>query len=172
MTGTPQDARERLLRYLDELPDDRLATVAGWVGAMMRAPEAGGRQPGDSPGPIADLLHIRHVQVGEGRALYALDVQPDLLNPNGVLHGGAVYTMVDYSMGAATMSVLGPGQFCATIEIKMSYLASVRGGKLRAETEVVKKGRHIVFLESNVRDDSGKLVATATGSFMIITPGA
>lgn len=168
-----ESPRERLHRALDELPEDRLALVAGWVGSMMRTgQQRPARQPGDSPGPIADLLHIRHVSSGEGRALYELDVQPDLLNPNGVLHGGAVYTMVDYSMGAATMSVVEPGQYCATIEIKMSYLASVRGGTLRCETAVVKRGRHIVFLESKVRDEASRLVATATGSFMIITPGA
>ncbi|HXF51000.1 MAG TPA: PaaI family thioesterase [Dehalococcoidia bacterium] len=167
-----ESPRERLRRYLDELPEDRLALVAGWAGSMMRMgtgrPE---RQPGDSPGPLADLLHIRHVSSGEGRALFELAVEPDLLNPNGVLHGGAVYTMVDYSMGAATMSVVGPGQYCATIEIKMNYLASVRGGVLRCDTHVVKKGRHIVFLASEVRDDAGRLVATATGSFMILSPG-
>jgi acyl-CoA thioesterase len=168
-----ESPRERLRRYLEELPEDRLALVAGWVGTMMRmGTERPARQAGDSPGPVADLLHIRHVSSGEGRAFYELDVQPDLLNPNGMLHGGPVYTMVDYSMGAATMSVVEPGQYCATIEIKMSYLAPVRAGTLRCETEVVKKGRRIVFLESKVRDDTGRLVAAATGSFMVITPGA
>lgn len=167
-----ESTRERLHRHLDQLPEDRLALVASWLGSMMRT---GSDRPGwqsvDSPGPLADLLHIRHISAGEGRSLYELAVEPDLLNPNGVLHGGAVYTMVDYSMGSATMSVLDPGQYCATIEIKMSYLATVRGGTLRCETRVVKKGRHIVFLESAVRDDAHRLVATATGSFMIISPG-
>ena len=85
-----------------------------------------------------------------------------------MLHGAAVYTMVDYSMGGATMSVLPPGEICATIEIKISYLASVRGGTLTAETEIIKRGRNVVFLESKVRDDAGKLVATASGSFAVI----
>ena len=87
------------------------------------------------------------------------------------LHGGAVYVMVVYSMGGATMSVLPPGDICATIEIKISYLASVRGGILTCVTDVIKQGRKIVFLESKVMDASGKLVATATGSFAVIRPG-
>jgi acyl-coenzyme A thioesterase PaaI-like protein len=32
----------------------------------------------------------------------------------------------------------------------------------------VKQGRRIVFLESKVSDQNGKLVATATGSFAVI----
>jgi acyl-CoA thioesterase len=91
-----------------------------------------------------------------------------MLNPHGVLHGGAVYVMVDYSMGGATMSVLPAGDICATIEIKMSYLASVRGGVLTAETEIIRRGRRVVFLESKVSDEHGKLVAAATGSFAVI----
>lgn len=167
-----ESLRERLHRHLDELPEERLALVAGWLGSMTRmGSDRSAWQSVDSPGPLADLLHIRHVSSGEGRSLYELAVGPDLLNPNGVLHGGAVYTMVDYSMGFATMSVLDSGQYCATIEIKMSYLASVRGGTLRCDTRVVKKGRHIAFLESKVHDDSDRLVATATGSFMIMSPG-
>ena len=65
-------------------------------------------------------------------------------------------------------TLLKEGQYCATIEIKMSYMASVRAGIVRCETEVIRPGRRVVFLESKVRDDSGKLIATATGSFMVI----
>ena len=79
--------------------------------------------------------------------------------------------MVDYSMGGATMSVLPPGDICATIEIKISYLAGVRGGRLTAETEIIKRGRRVVFLESRVSDHDGKLVATASGSFAVIPAG-
>jgi acyl-CoA thioesterase len=93
---------------------------------------------------------------------------PELLNPHGVLHGGAVYTMIDYSMGAATMDALPPGEICATIEIKVSYLAGVRAGVLTCETRIVKQGANVVFLESKVMDAGGTLVATATGSFAVI----
>jgi acyl-CoA thioesterase len=71
-------------------------------------------------------------------------------------------------MGGATMAALPEGQICATIEIKISYLAGVRGGTLTCETGIIKQGRSVVFLESRVTDSAGKLVATATGSFAVI----
>ena len=152
------------------MTEDRLATIGSWI------PHSTARKPGTQPASGAKfrpahryMLHIRRVESGNGRASYELDVAAEILNPYGVLAGPAVYAMIDYSMGAAAASALEASQICATIEIKMSYLSSVRTGMVRAETEVVRQGRQIVFLESKVRDAEGKLVATATGSFIVMS---
>lgn len=162
------ESLSELHTLLDTVTEDRLATIGSWIRMMARKP---GTQPttGASSGPLTDMLHIRRVESGNGRALFELDVGAEVLNPSGVLAGPAVYAMVDYSMGAAAVSALEPGQISATIEIKISYLSSVRTGTVRAETEVVRQGRQIVFLESKVRDEAGKLVATATGSFIVMS---
>jgi acyl-CoA thioesterase len=159
--------RARLDAAVGVLDDAQRQRLLEWAGSMSRAVERA-RAPGASIGPIAEFLHITNGGAGDGRATYYLDVAPEILNPHGVLHGGAVYVMVDYSMGGATMSVLPPGEICATIEIKISYLASVRSGRLTCVTEIIKRGRSVVFLESHVTDDSGKLVAAATGSFAVV----
>jgi acyl-CoA thioesterase len=161
------DLRVRLDAAIDLLDDAQRQRLLDWAGGMHRRID-NARAPGASVGPIAEMLHINNLGVKEGRATYTLDVVPELLNPHGVLHGGAVYTMVDYSMGGATMAALPEGQICATIEIKISYLAGVRGGTLTCETGIIKQGRSVVFLESRVTDSAGKLVATATGSFAVI----
>ena len=164
----PDDAlRTRLDAAIDLLDDAQRQRLLDWAGSMHRGVE-NARAAGASIGPIAEMMHIANAGVAPGRATYRLDVVPELLNPHGVLHGGAVYTMIDYSMGAATMAALGPDEICATIEIKVSYLANVREGTLTAETSVVKRGRRVVFLESRVTDDAGKLVATASGSFAVL----
>ncbi len=159
--------RARLDAAIDMLDRAQQQRLLDWAGAI-NSHVTHARTPGASIGPLAEQLHITNDGAQDGRSVYKLDVSPDLLNPHGVLHGGAVYVMVDYSMGGATMSVLPPGDICATIEIKISYLASVRGGTLRAETGIIKRGRRVVFLESKVADEDGKLVATASGSFAVI----
>jgi acyl-CoA thioesterase len=106
-----------------------------------------------------------------GRARIRLTVDPAWHNPNGVLHGGVIYAMADSGMGIAISSGLPEGEHCATIEIKINYLATVREGTLISETEVVKQGRNIVFAESRVTDGQGRLVATASGSMFIVRPG-
>jgi acyl-CoA thioesterase len=157
----------RLAAAIDLLDDAQRQRLLDWAGSMNLSVERA-RAPGSSIGPLAEALHIANDGAAGGHAVYHLDVDPSMINPHGVLHGGAVYVMVDYSMGGATMSVLPPGDICATIEIKMSYLASVRGGRLTATTEIIKQGRSVVFLESHVTGESGKLVAAATGSFGVI----
>jgi acyl-CoA thioesterase len=159
--------RQRLDAAIEQLNDAQRQRLLDWAGSMNRSVE-NARAPGASVGPIAEMMHIRREPAPDGTAIFALDVASELLNPHGVLHGGAVYTMVDYSMGAATMSVLPPDQVCATIEIKISYLAAVTGGTLRATTDIIKRGRSVVFLESRVTDDGGRLVAAATGSFAVL----
>ena len=167
---TRQETLAELHVLLDATSDERLPTIGAWIRMMARKPGAP-PSSGASSGPLTDLLHIRRVEMGDGRAIFEQEVSPEILNPNGVLAGPAVYAMVDYSMGAATTSALEANQACATIEIKISYLASVRSGVVRAETEVVRKGRQIVFLDSKVRDDAGKLIAVASGSFFVLDLG-
>lgn len=152
---------------IDVLDDAQCQRLLDWAGSISRRVEHA-RAPGSSIGPLAEALNITQEMTGAGRATYRLQVSPELLNPHGVLHGAAVYTMIDYSMGGATMAVLAPNEVCATIEIKVSYLASVRSGTLLCETEIVRQGRRVVFLESKVRDADARLVATASGSFAVI----
>ena len=97
-----------------------------------------------------------------------MEIDPIWHNPNGVLHGGVIYTMIDYSMGLAVQPHLPEGEYCTTIEAKINYLSTVREGTLTVDTEVVKQGRNIAFTESKVRDDKGKLVATGSGTVFII----
>lgn len=97
--------RARLDAAVEVLDDVQRQRLLDWAGSMNRAVERA-RAPGASIGPIAEYLHITNGGATEGRATYYLDIAPEILNPHGVLHGGAVYVMVDYSMGGATMSVL------------------------------------------------------------------
>ncbi len=165
-----EDVRARLDEAIDLLDDAQRRRLLDWAG-VINANVSRARAPGTSISPLADQLHITNAGANDGHAVYRLHVAPELLNPHGVLHGGAVYVMVDYSMGGAVMSVLPPGDITATIEIKISYLAGVRGGVLTADTQIIKRGRRVMFLESKVTDEAGKLVATASGSFAVIPAG-
>ena len=97
----------------------------------------------------------------------ALSVRPERLDPNGVLHGGLPDILVDYAMGAALNTRLEPGEHCATLEIKIQYLAAVRAGTVRAGAAVVSRTRRVGVLEARVHGDDERLVALATGTFFI-----
>jgi len=121
-------------------------------------------------GPFADLLGLRRSTMEDGRCRFGATVRPEHMNPHGVVHGGVVYTLVDYAMGGAVTSRLGPGERCATLEIKINYLAPVSEGHLAAEAWVVARTARVAVLEARVQADGDRLVALATGSFYIHTP--
>ncbi len=104
-----------------------------------------------------------------GTARAVLDVDERHLNPNGVVHGGVVFTMVDTAMGRATMSVLDEGCVCASIEVSVRYLRPVGGGRLVATATVLWAGRRIVHLEGAVHaEGDDRPVAVLQGSFAVI----
>jgi acyl-CoA thioesterase len=123
-------------------------------------------------GPLAGLLGVRRRRMAGGEAGFELTVGPEHMNPYGVLHGGVVYTLVDYAMGAALVTRLEPGERCATLEVKIQYLAAVSGGELRAEARVVERTRRIGVLEARAYGDGDRLIALATGTFYIHSPAA
>jgi acyl-CoA thioesterase len=118
-------------------------------------------------GPLADLLGIRRTSMADGRCRFEVTVRPDHMNPHGVVHGGVVYSLVDYAMGGALTSRLAPGERCATLEVKINYLVPVASGVLTAEAWVVERTKRIGVLEAKVHVDGNRLVALATGSFYI-----
>ena len=163
------DPRDELKASIDGLTDEQVHTLAGWASTFNRERRASSTDE-RSVGALGDLLGIVSEAREPGRARMRLDVDTALNNPNAVLHGGVVYTLVDYCMGSAVQPDLPEGQYCFTIEAKINYLAPVRGGTLTANTEVIKLGRNIAFTESKVVNENGKLVATASGSLFILRP--
>ena len=107
-------------------------------------------------------------EAGHARATLAVGEQH--MNPNGVVHGAVLFAMVDTAMGSATMSVLPDGQFCATVDVQLRFIRPASGGQLVADVEVLKRGRSIVHLDGRVVDGDDRLVATAAGTFAVITP--
>jgi len=128
----------------------------------------GGNDPG--VGAFAELLGARRAHMGEGSCGFELTAESRHLNPHGVVHGGVVYSLVDYAMGGALTSRLAPGERCATLEIKINYLAAAGAGLLSGEAKVVGRTTRIGVLEARVTDGQGRLIALATGSFYIQGP--
>ena len=164
------DPRDELHAAIDSLTDEQAQTLFGWSRTIGRRSPTLDEE--HTVGALGDALGIVSETQEPGHARMRLNVDPAWHNPHGVLHGGVIYTMIDYSMGGAVMRSLPEGQLCTTIEIKVSYLGSVREGTLVVKTNVVKLGRNIAFTESKVTDDQGRLVAIAGGSMFILRPDA
>ena len=96
------------------------------------------------------------------------DAGPEHANPMGTLHGGVFCDLADASMGLAWSSGLNEGETCTTIELKINFFRPVWGGKLIADGRVVRRGKTLGYVESEVRDAEGRLVAKASSSLMTL----
>lgn len=120
------------------------------------------------PHAYGELVGLRIIEYGEGRAVAAVETGERHHNPNGVVHGGVLFSLADTSMGGALRSLLAGDEISATIEIQIRYLKAVRDGLVTAESRVVHKGRRVAQLQTEIRDAGGQLLATASGSFAIL----
>ena len=102
----------------------------------------------------------------DGVSRACITIEDEHMNPHGVVHGAVIYALADTGMGAALYSRLAEAESCATIEIKIAYIASAREGTLECETRLISKGRRVAFLESEVRNGE-QLVAKAMGTFAV-----
>ena len=93
-------------------------------------------------------------------------MRPELHNPNGVVHGGALFAIADTLMGAALHTTLAPGEYCATVEIKIHFLQPVSKGRIRGSARLVHRGGRIAVLEAHI-SVGRKQVAQALGTFAI-----
>lgn len=122
--------------------------------------------------PLKTFLQMSLDKEGEiepGVGLARIKINPNHLNPNGVVHGGVLFTMVDTAMGKATMSVLDEGQFCASVEVQLRFIRPASEGAMMATATVLKRGRSIVHLQATVTGEDERLIATASGTFTIIS---
>lgn len=83
-------------------------------------------------------------------------------NPQGSLHGGAMATAMDISMGHLVNKVAGPG---ATIEMKIQFMRPVMAGPVTCEGQFVRRGRSLSFMESRLTGPDGKIAALATATW-------
>jgi uncharacterized protein (TIGR00369 family) len=108
-----------------------------------------------------------HVGLGleEVRTDYArmrLPFRPELNQAAGVLHGGAIATLIDTAVVPAIGSGYEQMPLMFTVNMLVQYLDAVRGEDAIAEAWVEKRGRSLVFTRVEVRTASDVLAATGT----------
>jgi len=114
--------------------------------------------------PIARLFGFTITKVEPGLVEMQLPIGEHLYNPNGTVHGGTAATLLDSVMGCAVHSTLAHGQAYATLELKINYLKPITlaTGAITATGRVVSGGRRAAFADGEIRDATGRLLATGT----------
>jgi len=103
--------------------------------------------------------------VEEMRTDYArmrLPYRPELDQPAGVVHGGAIATLIDTVVVPAVGSAFDAIPPMLTLTMNINYLGAIVASDAVAEGWVTRRGRSIVFCEVLVRDGGGAVAATGS----------
>jgi uncharacterized protein (TIGR00369 family) len=133
--------------------------------SQLRALIAAGRKPG-----IAHSLQFTLAEVEEGRAVFTGTPGEHAYNPIGMVHGGYAATLLDSACGCAVHSRLTATQAYTTLELKVAYHKPITRdtGLLRAEGRIVTMGRRAAFAEATLKDEEGRLYASATSTLLVV----
>jgi uncharacterized protein (TIGR00369 family) len=124
----------------------------------------------DKVGGLPAYLGIRFVEMSPGRLVGTMTVRDELLTPFKTLHGGVMAGLVDHVLGCVLYPLMPRGQWAATTEFKLNYLAPVFGGaELRAESTVLSLGRRTAVVQVEVTNGE-QLVCVAQGTLLVSEP--
>ena len=119
-------------------------------------------------------IEIVHVSHGEGVAVLRLPWAENLVGDpeTGILHGGAITTLMDACCGAAVFMKIAQPIPIATLDLRIDYLkpATPRVAVL-ARAGCFKVTRHVAFVRATAYHEPDDVIASGTGTFMIATKG-
>lgn len=111
--------------------------------------------------PLHRHLGITDISSEDGKGRLLASVGENAVNPAGKYHGGVVYMLCDICAYCGLLSRLEDNTDAVTHDIQISILAGAeRGDEVIFESEVIKLGRRLAFLETRARAGD-RLIATA-----------
>src|SRR5204863_7353359 len=104
--------------------------------------------------------------IENGRARLSLNVEKRHLQLAGIVHGGAIATLIDTAVAFAIVGASEPDARFTTIEMKVNYLSAIREGRVVADARLIRDGRRIVVAECDLFDSRGQLAAKGLLTYM------
>lgn len=131
-------------------------------------------EAGDSPSEPSALLQslgggqFLGFEAGEKKARLTFNALEAFCHSGGVVQGGFVTGWLDSAMAHAVLCLTEGTVAPSSLEIKVSFLKATQPGKVVAEGWIQRLGRSIVFLEGQLTDESGEVLATATSTAKLV----
>jgi uncharacterized protein (TIGR00369 family) len=116
------------------------------------------------------LIGLELEEVRTDYARVRVPWRPELAQPFGMMHGGAIATMIDTVVVPAIGAAYDEVPVMLTLSMTINYLAAVPAEDAVAEGWVEQRGRSVVFCRAEVRAASGPLAATGTLVYKLSRP--
>lgn len=135
---------------------------------------AGRRRVFEEQPSLNQSMGLRLEAAGPGWARMRMELEPQVMNPFGSVHGGAICSLIDSAAGSAIAAGCAPDsdRIMGTIDMQVHFLERAKGTAAIAEGRMVRAGRAVAVAQVEVRDAEGALVAMGTATFRLGAPGS
>jgi uncharacterized protein (TIGR00369 family) len=120
-----------------------------------------------TPPPIAQLLGFKVTDFCDGCTTVEMEATSKHWNPMNTVHGGIYCDLADIAMGFSFLTTLNEDELFTTVDLKMNYLKSVSTGRLIASSKIIKRGKRLGYIECDITNEKGDLVAKASSTCII-----
>ncbi len=120
--------------------------------------------------PFTAKLGIEIVSATPEEVIGRLAWREELCTVGGAMHGGALMSLADNLGGVCAYLNLPPGATTATISSSTNFLRGLRDGNANATARPLRVGRTVIVVETEVRDDAGRLATQTTQAQAVIGP--
>jgi len=118
------------------------------------------------------LFGAELLAVAPGACSIAAPIRPETTQQHGYAHAGLAWSIGDSAAGYAALSLRPAGEEVLTVEMKINLLAPAAGSRLVAEGRVLRAGRRIIVVASDVHAEDGATrthIATLLGTMSAVT---
>jgi 1,4-dihydroxy-2-naphthoyl-CoA hydrolase len=166
--ANPQTPRPQTIRFHDR---QALTVVQAAIGF--------GAVPPDGQPPLNDLmamvpfaatLGIELVSATPEEVVGRLAWREELCTTGGAMHGGALMSLADNLGGLCAYLNLPAGAGTATISSSTNFLRGLREGNATATARPLRVGRTVIVVQTELRDDAGRLITQTTQAQAVIRP--
>ena len=105
--------------------------------------------------PFYKHLGITLTGVNWGNAEIQLKVTRKLVRSAGFAHGGVTAALIDSAVGLALSTMIDPRDRVTTIELHVNFIAPAKLGFLKAQGQILHRGRRTAVGDAEVRDEDG-----------------
>ena len=104
-----------------------------------------------------------------GKVIISLELKPNIKQQHGFGHAGVTFSIGDSAAGYAALTKMEEHQEVLTAEMKIHLMSPADGKMLKAVGSVLKAGRRLFVVQSNiysVSEKKEKLIATMLGTMV------
>lgn len=115
----------------------------------------------------ARFLGLELCELKSGDVTVCLDVRDEVKQNHGVVHGGAIASLIDTASAFVILTAIDENERVTTTDLTIHYLRPVTLGRMLARARIVRGGRRRFVVNVEVEND-GALAATAVTGYMKI----